>query len=201
MLKIGLTGNIGSGKSLVCKLFAQFGVPIFNADLEAKKILDKQNLRPKLLATFGNHIEDKKHNIIDRKKLAAIVFQDKKALNKLNSLIHPELRIAFQYWSNLQSKSLYVIEEAAILFENDFADLFDRIIVVVAPKNLRLKRVMQRDGASKEEVLARMKNQWSDEKKEAEADFIIWNDEEHLLIPQVLDLHQKFLSWDHKPAK
>ncbi len=200
MLKIGLSGNIGSGKSLVCQLFAQFGVPIFNADIMAKKILDSSQLRPKLLAAFGNDIEIQSHNTIDRKKLAAIVFKNKKELNKLNALIHPQLRIDFQNWCELQNESAYIIHEAAILFENGFANLFDKTIVVAAPKNLRLKRVMQRDGANEKEVLARMKNQWSDQKKEAAANFIIWNDEKQLLIPQALKLHQQFLIWNKKLA-
>ncbi len=192
MLKIGLTGNIGSGKSLVCQVFEKLGVPIFNADSEAKKILDSSVLRPKLLATFGSDIEDLDNNIIDRKKLAAIVFTDKEALSKLNALIHPQLRVEFKNWCLQHEKENYVIQEAAILFENGFADLFDKTIVVAAPKNIRLQRVMERDGASEAAVLARMENQWSDSKKEAAADFIIYNDGQELVLPQVLKLHEIF---------
>lgn len=192
MLKIGLSGNIGSGKSLVCQVFEKLGVPIFYADSEAKKILDSPILRPKLLTTFGADIEDNHLNIIDKKKLAAIVFTDKKALEKLNTLIHPQLRIEFKKWCLLHEKEKYVIQEAAILFENGFTDLFDKTIVVAASQNIRLQRVMKRDSTSKVEVLARMKNQWSDSRKEAAADFIIQNDGQELILPQVLKLHEIF---------
>lgn len=192
MLKIGLTGNIGSGKSLVCKVFEKLGIPIFYADIEAKKILDSSDLRPKLLTAFGADIEDCTNNIIDRKKLAAIVFTNKEALNKLNSLIHPQLHIEFKNWCLQHEKEAYVIQEAAILFENGFTNLFDKTIVVAAPKNIRLQRVMERDGASKADVLARMENQWSDAKKENAADFIIQNDGQELILPQILKLHQLF---------
>lgn len=192
MLKIGLTGNIGSGKSLVCQVFEKLSVPIFNADIEAKKILDSSILRSKLLAIFGADIEDINENIIDRKKLAAIVFTDKEALEKLNALIHPQLRIEFKNWCLLHKKEKYVIQEAAILFENGFTDLFDKTIVIAAPKDIRLQRVMERDGTSKAEVLARMENQWSDAKKEDAADFIIQNDGQKLILPQILKLHRVF---------
>jgi dephospho-CoA kinase len=192
MLKIGLTGNIGSGKSLVCQVFEKLGVPIFNADIEAKKILDTPILRPQLLSAFGVDIENLEKDIIDRKKLATIVFTNKEALSKLNALIHPQLRIEFKNWCLQHEKEKYVIQEAAILFENGFTDLFDKTIVVAAPQSTRLQRVMGRDGASKADVLARMENQWSDAKKEAAADFIIQNDGEELILAQVLKLHEIF---------
>lgn len=192
MLKIGLTGNIGSGKSLVCQVFEKLSVPIFNADIEAKKILDSSILRSKLLAIFGADIEDINENIINRKKLAAIVFTDKEALEKLNALIHPQLRIEFKNWCLLHEKEKYVIQEAAILFENGFADLFDKTIVIAAPKEIRLQRIKERDGTSKAEVLARMENQWSDATKEDAADFIIQNDGQKLILPQILKLHKIF---------
>jgi len=192
MLKIGLTGNIGSGKSLVSNVFEKLGVPVFNADTEAKKILDSITLRPQLLSTFGKDIEDKTNNSINRKKLAAIVFTSPEMLNKLNGLIHPQLRKEFQNWWPQQTNSRYVIQEAAILFENDFTNLFDKTLVVAAPKHIRLQRVMQRDNASEEEVLARMNNQWSDIQKEAAADYIIHNDGTQMLLPQILKLHRLF---------
>lgn len=192
MLKIGLTGNIGSGKSLISNVFGKLGVPVFNADIEAKKILDSMALRPQLLSIFGNNIEDKENNNINRKKLAAIVFTSPEMLNKLNELIHPQLRKEFQNWWPQQTNSRYVIQEAAILFENGFADMFDKTLVVAAPKQIRLQRVMQRDNASEKDVLARMNNQWSDAKKEATADYIIHNDGTQMLLPQILKLHQLF---------
>ena len=197
MLKIGLTGNIGSGKTIICQVFEKLGVPIFYADIEAKRILDSFILRPKLLTTFGADIEDIDNNIIDRKKLAAIVFTNKTELEKLNALIHPQLRTEFEKWCLQHGKEAYVIQEAAILFENEFVDLFDKTIVVAAPKDIRIQRVMERDNVSKAEVLARMENQWSDNKKENAADFIIYNDGQQLVSPQVLKLHQLLSGFKH----
>ena len=193
MLKIGLTGNIGSGKTLVSQVFEELGVQVFNADIEAKKILDSTTIRPKLISTFGNDIVDTDQNNINRKKLAAIVFDDKTALEKLNTLIHPQLRSEFKNWCLLHEKESYVIQEAAILFENGFADLFDKTIVVSATKEIRLKRVMERDNVKENEVLARMENQWSDSEKEAAADLIIQNNGAQLILPQIIKLHHYFL--------
>lgn len=193
MLKIGLTGNIGSGKTLVCEIFEKLSVNVFNADIEAKKILDSTAIRPKLISTFGADIVDANQNNINKNKLAAIVFNDKAALEKLNSIIHPQLRNAFNSWCLQHEREAYVIQEAAVLFENGFADLFDKTIVVSAPKELRLKRVMERDNAIGNDILARMENQWSDSKKEAAADFIIHNDGSQLMLPQIIKLHAYFL--------
>ena len=194
MLKIGLTGNIGSGKSLICQVFEKLNVPVFYADIEAKKVLDSPVFRPKLIATFGTNIEDKEHNNINRKELASIVFKNKNELKKLNDIIHPLLREKFNKWCNNFENSAYVIQEAAILLENGLADYFDKVVVVSAPKNIRLQRVIDRDSTSAEDVLSRMGNQWSDEKKEAAADFIIVNDGEQLVLPQILKLHKLFSS-------
>lgn len=201
MLKIGLTGNIGSGKSLICQVFEKLDVPVFYADREAKIILDSPHLRPKLLAVFGDNIYDSVQDKIDRKKLADIVFTNKTELEKLNALIYPQLRIEFKNWCSQHNKKPYIIQEAAILFENGFSDLFDKTIVVAAPKSLRLERVMQRDKTSEAEVLSRMENQWSDEQKEAAADFIIQNDGQRLILPQILRLHQLFLSFKNNALK
>lgn len=192
MLKIGLTGNIGSGKSLVCSVFEKLGVPVYYADLEARKILESQALRSKLTQAFGSEIENKELNRIDRAKLAKLVFTNKKQLEKLNSLIHPQLRIAFKNWCMQHQNKAYIIQEAAILFENGFADLFDKTIVVSASKEIRLERVLQRDNSTEADVLARMENQWTDAQKEAAADFIIINDGKELVLPQLLKLHQLF---------
>jgi dephospho-CoA kinase len=194
MIKIGLTGNIGSGKTLVCKAFETLGVAVFYADLEAKKILNSALLRPKLIRLFGLEMEDKTHNCIDTKKLATVVFNNKTELDKLNKLIHPQLQHDFENWCLQHTDKPYVIQEAAILFENGFQDLFDKTIVVVAPKSIRLQRLLERDKSTEAEILARMNNQWSDKKKEKAADFIIHNDGKQLLLPQIVLLHQLFLN-------
>lgn len=192
MLKIGLTGNIGSGKTWVCKVFEALGVPVYYADLEARKILNSQNVIQEIIETFGKEVALNK-NEIDRKALAAIVFNDKSELDKLNQLIHPKLREDFVEWANNYKAIPYVIQEAAILFENGFDTLMDKSITVSAPQEIRLKRVMERDQAKKEEVLARMSNQWSDEKKEKAADYIIYNDGLQMVLPQVLRIHENLI--------
>jgi len=192
MLKIGLTGNIGSGKTWVCKVFEALGVPIYYADLEARKILNSQNMIQEIIETFGHEVALNK-NEINRKALAAIVFNDKAELDKLNQLIHPKLREDFLEWSNNYKTHPYVMQEAAILFENGFHTLMDKNITVSAPQEIRLKRVMERDEANEDEVLARMRNQWLDKKKEKAADFIIYNDGQQMVLAQILKIHQNIL--------
>lgn len=188
MIKVGLTGNIGSGKTWVCQIFSALNIPIYYADLEARNILNTSQTIEKIALIFGEDVLLSSKQI-DRKKLASIVFNDTKELEKLNRLIHPHLREHFQQWAN-QQNSKYVIQEAAILFENGFDHLMDKTITIASPKSIRLNRVMERDQISKEDVLARMNNQWSDEKKEKAADYIIVNDGSQMLLPQVLKVHQ-----------
>ena len=191
MIKIGLTGNIGSGKTWVCKVFESLGTPIYYADLEARKILNHTDTIQKIKEIFGKEVLNSAHEI-DRKKLGAIVFKDAKALNELNHLIHPLLKKHFIDWCSSQKDHDYVIQEAAILFENGFDPLMDITITVAAPQDIRLMRVMERDHLSKDEVMDRMSKQWSDEKKEKAADYVINNDGSQMILPQILDLYQKF---------
>lgn len=193
MIKVGLTGNIGSGKSLVCEAFQALGISVFNADLEARKILNSKEVIQEIIRTFGEDVLLNAEEI-NRKKLAEIVFHSKQELEKLNQLIHPKLQHNFQKWCVEHKEESYVIQEAAILFENNFHILMNKVITVSAPLNIRLKRVMERDGAKKEEVLARMKNQWSDGEKEALSDFVIKNDGTEMLLPQILKIHQELNS-------
>ncbi len=189
MLKIGLTGNIGSGKTWVCQVFEALGTPVYYADLEARKILNSPEVIQEIIETFGVKVALNK-NEINRKALASIVFNDKTELGKLNQLIHPKLREDFIQWTNNYISLPYVIQEAAILFENEFHTLMDQNITVSAPQEIRLKRVMERDQADEQEVLARMSHQWSDERKEKAADFIIYNDGQQMILPQILNIHQ-----------
>jgi len=189
MLKIGLTGNIGSGKTWTCQIFEALGVPVFYADLEARKILNHPKTAFEISELFGKYLVNKQ-NEIDRKALAAIVFNDKHELQKLNQLIHPKLRQAFKEWAIQHQTHKYVIQEAAILFENGFDKMMDKNICIAAPKELRLERVIKRDQTNREEVLARMANQWSDERKEKAADFIVHNDGRQMVLPQILKIHE-----------
>lgn len=190
---VGLTGNIGSGKSTICRVFSILNIPIFSADLEAKKILHEAEVTDLLKSKFGQIIlaEDEK---IDNKKLASIVFSDKKRLEELNQIIHPRVHFNFKNWLTKQTNSPYVIMEAAILFESGFNHYVDYSINVHADIELRLKRVVRRDGANRKDVLARINNQISDEEKIQLADTTIYNNENQLVLPQVLNIHQSIIT-------
>lgn len=193
MLKVGLTGNIGSGKTWVCQVFEALNVPVFYADLEARKILNSKQVISEIKEIFGADmlISDSE---IDRKKLAAVVFQNKKELEKLNQLIHPKLRVHFSEWAENHKEYPYVLLEAAILFENGFNKYLDLSITVSAPLEIRLQRVMLRDGSTKEEVLARMDNQWNEKRKIAASNFVIINDGQQMILSQVLKIHQQLIT-------
>jgi dephospho-CoA kinase len=191
MLKIGITGGIGSGKTTVCKVFETLGVPVFYADDEARKILQSNNVVDLIKSFFGSSIVDE-NGKIDRLKLALEVFNDENKLKRLNSIIHPEVAKVFNAWVENHKESKYVIKEAAILFESGANKGLDKTVNVEAPLELRLERVMRRDNASEEKVLQRMKNQLSDEERKKLADYIIINDEKSAVLPQVIKLHEEF---------
>lgn len=191
MLKIGLTGGIGSGKTTVTQIFKILGVPVFDADTAAKEAMENNPaLKEKLVATFGAavFVEHK----LNRKYLADIVFNDAYQLDALNALVHPITIAAAADWFATQN-SLYVIKEAALMFEAGAGVGLDYVIGVFAPTALRIKRVMDRDHLSREEVLSRMNRQIDDQIKMKLCDFIIQNDNQALLTKQVLELHEKFL--------
>lgn len=170
---VGLTGGIGSGKTTVAKMFASFGIPIYNSDEEAKKLVQtSETIRKQLILLLGE--ETFKNGKLDRKFMADKIFSDKQLLQKVNAIIHPEVGEHFQKWA-LSQQSSYVIKEAAILFESESNKLCDVVIMVTAPEKKRIKRVMDRDGVSEMEVRARMDNQWSDARKIELSDYIIDN--------------------------
>lgn len=188
MLKVGLTGNIGSGKSLLARIFEVLNIPVYYADVEAKNILNSAEVKAEILKIFGSHLVV--NNSVDKKALAKIVFSDKAKLNKLNQIIHPAVRKNFAQWAEKQNHLPYVIYEAAILHESGHYKNMDKTIVVIADEELRLKRVTQRDNTTKTLVMKRMENQWPEKRKIALADFVINNNETELLIPQVLAIHK-----------
>jgi dephospho-CoA kinase len=191
MLKIGLTGGIGSGKSTVAKIFETLGVPAYYADEEAKRLMNTdEELRSVIKKNFG--AESYRNGQLDRKYLASIVFNDKYKLDLLNSLVHPATIRDAEQWMKKQTTP-YVIKEAALLFEAGSTDRLDHVIGVFAPVEMRIKRVIDRDKVNRNEVLERMKRQIDEETKMKLCDFIITNDESQLLIPQVLNLHEQFL--------
>lgn len=191
MIKIGITGGIGSGKSTVCQFFKTLGIPVFEADTEAKKLVNNsESIRNQLIVEFGSDIY-LSNQTIDRKKLAGLIFNSPPLLEKVNQIIHPEVRAHFFRWFEMQ-KAPYVVHEAAILFESGFSELMDFTVLVTAPEQMRIERVMKREGCSAESVRARMAHQWTDEKKMQMADFVIQNNNKELLVPQLFKLDTQF---------
>ena len=193
MKRIGLTGNIGSGKSTVARIFEILGVPVYHADLQAREILESGKVVEQINNLFGKEVI-KSQQQVDRKALAAIVFNDKSKLETLNNLIHPLVEYDFAEWCNLHKESVYILHEAAILFESGFDRLFDANILVTAPEALCISRVMARDSITTEMVMDRIQNQWSQNKKQKLAQYEVINDEVVMLIPQVLAIHREILS-------
>ena len=193
MLKIGITGSIGAGKSTVAGIFKVLGVPVFDADATAKNILNTDLvLRDQIAATFGS--ESYKNGLLDKKYLATLVFNNPDQLAKLNALVHPATIAAADKWASDYTNRPYIIKEAALLFEAGTHEGLDYIIGVTAPVELRIARVMARDQVSREEVLSRMQHQLDDTEKMQRCDFVIDNNEASLVIPEVLALHARFIS-------
>ena len=195
MIKIGLTGGIGSGKTTVANMFKNKNIPVFIADVEAKKILNDPSVAQDVANTFNISLTN--DGLIDKSKLASIVFKDKVALEKLNSIIHPKVHQSFQKWVKNKDAS-YIIYEAAIIFEKDRASDFDFTILITAPEEARIQRVVQRDLSSEDEVKSRMKAQWPESKKKKLADFVIENTNLKQTQQQVDKLHAKFLNFSDK---
>ena len=191
MLKIGVTGGIGSGKSVVCKAFESCGAPTYNADDAAKRLMQENDLlKNDIEANFGSVYD--KHGILQREKLADIIFGNPDSLKMLNSLVHPAVIADYDQWQALQTFH-YIIKESAILFESETNKGLDFIIVVEAPESIRIKRIMLRDNRTEKQIRDIMKNQMPDVKRNERADFIIVNNDEVPLLPQVWTLHEKFL--------
>jgi len=193
MLKLGITGGIGSGKTTVCRLFELLGIPVYYADDESKKLLEEDQLvKEQVIKTFSDSILNDL-GTIDRKKLAAIVFNNKEQLEKLNAILHPAVGQHFENWLK-KHNAVYILKEAAILFESGAYKQVDKVLTVVAPLELKIQRTMKRDGVSREVVEKRIELQMSDEEKIKRSDFVIINNEQELLIPQVLSLHKQLIN-------
>lgn len=193
MIVIGLTGGIGAGKTTVSRLFALLNIPIYIADDRAKRILDIDGeVQNKIKTLFGeNSIVN---GTVDRKLIARESFGYPKILEQLNAIIHPVVSTDFEKWKTDNISAPYVVKEAAILFESGSHFGCDKIILVSAPLETRIDRVMKRDVISKSEVESRINNQWAEDKKKALSDFFIRNDEENSLISQVMKIHKKILN-------
>ncbi|UOE48035.1 dephospho-CoA kinase [Mucilaginibacter sp. SMC90] len=194
MLKVGLTGNIGSGKSTVAKVFELLGIPVFYADDEAKKVMVTDHLLiDGIKQTFGKeaYFDD---GSLNRSYISGIVFNSKPELEKLNALVHPAVFRAFDSFDILHRNAPYVIREAAILFESGSYKMCDRAIMITAPLETRIARVMERDGISRADVENREARQLSQDEKLKLANDVIINDGKQLVIPQVIALHELYLS-------
>lgn len=191
MIKVGITGGIGSGKSTVARIFTVLGIPVYYADEVAKRLMNEHPLiRQQLIQHFGE--ETYSGNQLNRSYLAKQVFNNEEKLRLLNSIVHPVTIAEGEEWMRNQTTP-YAIKEAALFFESGSQSDLDYMIGVSAPMHLRIKRVMDRDGITREDVQRRMLNQISDEIKMKLCDFVIVNDEQQLIVPQVLSLHEKFL--------
>jgi dephospho-CoA kinase len=183
ILKVGVTGGIGSGKSYICRILESIGYPVFYSDQEAKLIiLNDIEVKAKIIAEFGE--EAYLNGAYNKVYIASIVFNDSEKLKILNQIVHPAVRKAFNSWAKKQNTPI-VFNEAALLFENGSWKDFDKVILVHADIETRIKRLIQRDGSSEEDINRRIKSQWTDEKKMNLADFCINNSENQLLQPQI----------------
>lgn len=170
---IGLTGGIGSGKTTVARYMASQGIPVYIADEEAKRVMNTPEVLSLVAKTFGVSVLE--NGIINRQKLAQLVFNAPEKLEQLNNIIHPKVKQDFENWVQKHHNHPFVIKEAAILFESGSYQFCDKIITVTAPENVRIQRVIQRDGITEDQVLARIQNQWKEEKKIALSDYVIQN--------------------------
>jgi dephospho-CoA kinase len=191
MLRIGITGGIGSGKSTVAGIFSVLGIPVYDADSAAKRLMSEdESLKEKIIEHFGekSYLESK----LNPKHLSQQVFNDTKKIELLNSIVHPATIKDAEEWMKKQ-KAPYLIKEAALIFESGSNKTLDKIIGVSSPLSLRVERTMKRNNITSEQVMDRINLQMNEEEKMRLCDYVIINDEEQMLIPQVLQLHEHFL--------
>ena len=196
MIKIGITGGIGSGKTTVCKIFEVLGIPIYYADDRAKELLESdKNVIKKVKNIFGDDVYNEQGKL-DRHRVATIVFNFPEILAEYNAIIHPAVFKDTISWFQSHQDTSYALYEAAIMFESGSNKLMDKMITVFAPLEDRISRTMKRDKISREEVLERIDKQMPEEEKMKQADFIIYNDHSQPLIEQVLTIHHLLISLD-----
>jgi dephospho-CoA kinase len=189
MLKVGITGGMGSGKTTVCKIFETLGIPVYYADDRAKYLMiNDTELRQKIIAIFGANAYQKDGEL-NRKYISNIAFKAPEKLKMLNKAVHPAVKTDGEIWHKGQKNVPYTLKEAALLFESGSYKSLDKIITVVAPLEIRINRILERDKTTREAIMSRIKNQLSDEEKVAQSDFVIYNDGKQSLIKQVLNIH------------
>ncbi len=193
-LKVGITGGIGTGKTLITKIFAVLGIPIYNADVRARWLMmHEATLIENIKSLFGKESYSKE-NQLNTAYLSTKVFNDQSKLTALNNLVHPQVAYDFNSWIDTKKTSAYILKEAALLFEADSYKSLNKIITVSAPDNIRIKRILERDSHRREkDVRLIMSKQLAEDEKIKKADYVIYNDNVKMVIPQVLDLHEQFL--------
>lgn len=192
-LQIGITGGIGSGKSLICRIFSCLGISAYDADSRAKEVMTTDGILISLIQKEFGRLSYHEDGTLNREHLSEAVFNNPERLKVLNELVHPRVGEDYKQWLSEHHSDAYVIKEAALLFETGSHKSLDKIIVVSAPEHIRIKRVLVRDAQrSKQQVEEIMKNQLGDEEKMKRADYIIINDESRMVVPQVLQLHKVF---------
>lgn len=188
MIRVGITGDIGSGKTIVCRVFKHLGIHVFGSDARAKAYYYHENIKTKIEQLFGKKLFNPDGEI-DKKKLAQIVFSDSKSLNTLNELIHPLVLEEYNQWTDSHKNETYTLMESALLYPCKLTHLFDKIIFVEAPQDLRIKRVLERDKTSLELIRQRIEKQSFEKDSLFNPDYVILNDEQHLIVPQILEIH------------
>ena len=197
MFRVGLTGGIGSGKSLICSILEKLRVPVYYADTEARKLMNSDpDLREQIVKLLGEQAYGS--GGLDSSYLAGRLFGETALLTAVNSIVHPAVRNDFKRWADLQNDAPYVVEEAAILFESGAYREMDFTVLASAPEEVRISRVIERDGSDRDSVLRRMGHQWREEELIKLADHVIVNDGEQMLLPQVIELHNQLLKGDNQ---
>ncbi|HKK09349.1 MAG TPA: dephospho-CoA kinase [Bacteroidales bacterium] len=191
-MKVGLTGNIGSGKSTAARIFKSLGIPVFYADIQAKQLYADPEVKYEVVALCGNQVLDNDDEI-SFQKLGAIVFNDSEKLRQLNAIIHPKVREKYWKWLEYYQDKPYTVQEAAIMVESGLYKKMDILVVVTAPQQQRLQRILERESITEEQIRKRMQRQLPEDELIKYADFIVKNDEHTLLIPQILSVHQSLI--------
>ena len=189
MIKVGITGNIGSGKTLVCRIFEHFGISVFYSDSRAKEYYYKEDTKDKIKRLFGEKVFTTESEI-DLKKLSQIVFADIQSLNAINGIIHPLVLAEYEEWIVKHQNEAYTLFESALLYPCKLTHLFDKVIFVDAPQDLRIERVLQRDNTSLEFIKQRIGKQSFEKNNSFKPDYIILNDGQQLVLPQIMEIHQ-----------
>lgn len=200
-LQIGITGGIGSGKSLVCRIFKTVGVSVYDADSRAKAVMTTDGILMSQIKKEFGVLSYHTNGELNREYLAERVFSNAEQLRTMNNLVHPRVKLDYEQWLELHKTEPYILKEAALLFEATSYTMLDKIVLVYAPEELRIQRVLGRDiHRSEEQVREIIRNQMSDEEKKKKADYVIVNDESELVLPQALQLHALFTTMTEKAS-